>query len=56
MLYDYICDSCKKEKEVEHKMTDTPDIFCECGSIMRRRISKPHVHFKGGGFTKSSLN
>lgn len=54
MLYDYVCDLCEIEKEIEHKMSESPEIKCDCGLIMKRRISKPHVHFKGDGFTKSS--
>lgn len=52
MLYDYICNLCGKEKEVEHDMTESPKITCVCGNFMKIIIGKPMIIFKGNGFTK----
>lgn len=55
MLYDYFCPSCNKEKEVEHPMSQSPQIICECGKVMKVKISTiSGIHFKGDGFTKTS--
>jgi putative FmdB family regulatory protein len=54
MLYDYICVSCGKIKEVNHKMSESPTIKCDCGSLMKIKIGKvAGIHFKGDGFTKA---
>jgi len=37
--YDYRCDVCGDEREVIHRMADSPDIRCEaCNELMRRVI------------------
>ena len=39
MLYDYFCPTCDKEKiDVQHGMNEKPEIKCECGSLMRKKI------------------
>lgn len=56
MYYNYTC-SCGNEKEIEHSMTETPEIICDkCQSQMKIKITIGHggVHFKGDGFTKSN--
>lgn len=54
MLYDYICTLCGKIIEVEHKMSESPTITCECGGKMKIKIGNVGgIHFKGSGFTKS---
>jgi len=57
MYYDYLCPKCKDTKEVKHSMTESPIIKCYCGAIMKIKISnRVAVHFKGDGYTQSSLN
>ena len=57
MIYDYICPSCKKEKEVSHSIKDSPEILCSCGKKMKIRIDRNYggVIFNGTGFTKKSV-
>lgn len=57
MLYTYKCKECKQEKEVQHKMTEDPEIICDkCKKPMARKIMlNAGVHFKGSGFTKKIL-
>jgi putative FmdB family regulatory protein len=55
MLYDYYCANCQKEKEVNHGITESPVIKCDCGEKMKIKISTiSGIHFKGQGFTKTS--
>lgn len=51
-LYDYACGHCNFEKEVTHRITETPSIVCpECGGNMHRVIkTAPLAKFKGNGF------
>ena len=57
MKYDYFCKKCNIEKEVEHGMTENPEIKCEnCGELMKVKISSINgIHFKGQGFTKKNV-
>lgn len=52
MLYVYICDTCKIEIEVRHKMTDPNLTTCpNCGAeTFRKKIGLVNVKFKGSGF------
>lgn len=49
--YDYRCSSCGKVFEVEHPMSEHPEITCpECGSSCERVFSASGISFKGTGF------
>lgn len=50
--YDYMCDSCGTAFEVQHKMTETPDIVCpKCGETARQVFSAGFgLNFTGKGF------
>lgn len=50
--YDYKCLTCEEMAELEHKMSESPQIKCaKCGLIMQRQITSNYsVHFKGTGF------
>ena len=40
MLYDYICDKCKKKYEIVKRVKDyNREEFCECGEKMRKVFS-----------------
>lgn len=49
--YDYRCSSCGKVFEVEHPMSEHPEISCpECGSSCERVFEPSGIAFKGSGF------
>ena len=49
--YDYRCTSCGKVFEVEHGMTEHPEVTCpECGAPAERVFSASGIEFKGSGF------
>lgn len=50
--YDYMCDSCGTAFEVQHKMTDNPDIVCpHCGAAAHQVFSAGFgLNFTGTGF------
>ncbi len=55
MTYTYYCKECEKEKEVRHSIVDNPEIKCECGAIMKRRIfGGAGTHYNAYGFTKKN--
>lgn len=45
-LYDYTCDSDGKIIEVRHKMSESPEVTCECGQRMRKLIGTPWLDQK----------
>lgn len=49
--YDYRCSSCGKVFEVEHPMTEHPDIACpDCGASAAKVFSASGISFQGSGF------
>lgn len=49
--YDYRCNSCGNIFEVEHGMTEHPDIVCPtCGQPASRMFSASGIKFEGSGF------
>ena len=56
MFYEYKCPVCGKIEEVEHGMTDEPDIYCEDNHdkiLMRRTITGGSgVIYKGVGWPR----
>ena len=50
--YDYECEVCLDVREVEHGMTEAPDITCEkCGGDCHKTIlCAPRVSLKGTGW------
>lgn len=49
--YDYHCDSCGSVFEVEHGMTEHPDIMCpSCGGEASKVFSASGIKFEGSGF------
>ena len=49
--YDYRCTSCGTTFEVEHPMSERPDIACPaCGARANRVFSAAGISFKGHGF------
>lgn len=48
--YDYEC-ACGQILEIQHSITDEPDIECNnCDGMMQRKISVPEIRFNGKGF------
>jgi putative FmdB family regulatory protein len=43
MRYQYRCDYCAEEREVFHRMTEDPEVLCDCGKKMRRVINSPSL-------------
>ena len=49
--YDYRCGSCGKVFEVEHGMTEHPEIVCpDCGGATERVFNASGIKFEGSGF------
>ncbi len=49
--YDYRCTSCGDVFEVEHGMTEHPDISCpDCGSPAEKVFNASGIKFEGSGF------
>ncbi len=49
--YDYKCTSCETVFEVEHPMSEHPDVKCpECGADAERVFGTNGIVFKGSGF------
>ena len=50
--YCYACDKCNTEKEIEHSIKEDPEIKCECGNIMNRKVVFNTTGFilKGSGW------
>ena len=49
--YDYRCSSCNNVFEVEHPMSERPQITCpECGAACERVFEPSGIAFKGSGF------
>lgn len=49
--YDYCCGSCGSVFEVEHGMTEHPDITCpSCGGKANKVFSASGIKFEGSGF------
>lgn len=49
--YDYRCTSCGSVFEVEHPMSERPDIVCpSCGAAAERVFEPSGISFKGSGF------
>jgi len=49
--YDYRCTSCDTVFEVEHPMSEHPDVSCPaCGAPAERVFSASGIHFEGHGF------
>lgn len=57
MIYQYRCQLCGKEVEVNHGMTEDPEVSCPtCGSEMTRRITGgAGTIFKGSGFPGNDM-
>jgi putative FmdB family regulatory protein len=50
-LYEYQCDACGHRFEVIQKFSDAPLEACpKCAAAVRKLLSSPAVHFKGGGW------
>ncbi len=50
-MYEYACDSCNLQLEVEQSMKDDPITICpECKGALRRVFSPNSIIFKGSGF------
>jgi putative FmdB family regulatory protein len=51
--YDYRCTVCGREVEVVHGIHEPGPSTCEaCGGSMRKALSSPAIHFRGGGWAK----
>jgi putative FmdB family regulatory protein len=44
-LYDYKCE-CSLTEEVDHKMTERPEVICACGKRMVKQIGAPIAIWK----------
>jgi len=54
LFYEYYCQNCMYEEEVEHSIIQDPEIKCrKCGSKMQRKITGGvGVHYKGVGWPR----
>lgn len=53
-LYEYLCQSCKKQHEIMQKMSEAPKKKCpECGGKMSKLISSSGFQLKGSGWYKT---
>ena len=51
--YDYVCSNCGYETEVVHSVHGSGPSTCpRCGALLKKAISAPAVHFKGGGWAR----
>ena len=49
--YDYKCTSCGNVFEVEHPMSETPEVVCpNCGAPAAKTFSASGIKFEGSGF------
>ncbi len=49
--YDYRCSGCGKVFEVEHGMTERPDVACpDCGAAAEKVFNASGIKFEGSGF------
>lgn len=49
--YDYRCNACGKVFEVEHGMTERPDVVCpDCGAAAEKVFNASGIKFEGSGF------
>lgn len=49
-IYVYECE-CGQVIEMNHPMSETPDVECDnCDSMMHRMFTPPVIQFKGSGF------
>ena len=49
--YDYKCSSCGNVFEVEHPMSETPEVVCpSCGAPASKTFSASGIKFEGSGF------
>ena len=49
--YDYICTACNHIFEVEHPMSERPEVVCPvCGAPAERHFGSSSIVFKGSGF------
>lgn len=60
MLYEYLCPSCNRTREVEHGMQETPEILCTCNPQKStkciRLISGCNFILKGDGWAKDNYS
>jgi putative FmdB family regulatory protein len=50
-IYEYACDECKVELEIEQSMMDEPLTICpKCSGTIRRVFNASSIIFKGSGF------
>ena len=52
--YDYECPSCGKVTEVIHKISESPEVKCACGTVMKKRFTPNRVGFSIKGGTDAS--
>ena len=49
--YDYTCTACGNRFEVEHPMSERPEIHCpDCGGLASRQPNVASIVFSGSGF------
>lgn len=49
--YDYKCSSCGNVFEVEHPMSETPEVICPvCGKPAAKVFNASSIKFEGSGF------
>lgn len=57
--YEYACDTCSKEYEIEQKIVDPPIEKCEtekCEGTPKRVISRSNFALKGSGWFKDGYS
>ena len=54
--YEYKCTSCGNVFEVEHPMSETPEVVCpSCGAPASKTFSASGIKFDGSGFYNSAV-
>lgn len=51
--YEYVCPECGKKVEIFHSMQDMQERVCECGAVLRRKVSGGTATlYKSPGFSQ----
>lgn len=55
-LYEFVCNTCKKEDELLLKFDEPPPACKNCSGDLVKKISVSAFHLKGGGWYKDGYS